>query len=81
MIKRDEYGTYGTIYQCPNCGEDHGSTYHHITEQLPILCNKCLNDNSTEINLRIKTIIYHIGGLQSKVESIDNITSGLRMIT
>jgi hypothetical protein len=80
MIKKNEYGTYGNEYQCPRCGIDHGRVFHHITEQLPILCGKCLNDDTTDINLRINTIIHYIGQLQGAVHDIDNVTSGLRVI-
>jgi hypothetical protein len=79
MIKRDEYGTYGQIYQCPKCGKDHGDSIHHITEHLPILCVECLNDDTTDINLRMKTVLHYLGLLQSHVENIDHVTSGLRI--
>ena len=81
MIKKDEYGTYGTEYQCPRCGIEHGRMFHHIKEQFPILCNKCLNDDSTDVTLRINTIIHYIGQLQGAVHDINNVASGLRLIT
>lgn len=80
MIFTDEYGTYGKLYKCPNCEFDHGPTFHHITEQIPILCNKCLNDDNTDIKLRIKTLIYLVGQLQVSVDDVSDVASGFRMI-
>jgi hypothetical protein len=81
MIKTNENGiTCGYVYGCPNCGKEHGSFYYNITEQLPILCDVCLNDDKTDMNLRMHTIIYYMGRLQYKVHDIDHVTSGLRVI-
>lgn len=80
MIKKDEYGSYGNIYKCPNCGKEYGDVWRHITEQLPILCNDCLNSNETDMNLRMATIIHYIGALQEGVSGLDRVTSGLRII-
>ena len=80
MIKTDKYGTYGHIFQCPSCGKEHGDEYHHITEQLSILCNECLNNNTTDIILKVKTLIFYIEQLQKSVNDIGGVTSGFRVI-
>lgn len=80
MIKRDQYGTYGEIYQCPKCGIEHGGSVHHITEQAPILCQACLNDDTTDINLRLHTIVYYIDLIQQSISSLSHTTSGLRRL-
>lgn len=78
MIKTNEYGTYGYVYLCPVCGKEHGSVIHHITKQLPMLCDKCLYDDSTDANLRIKTLIYRVMILEGCSEEMDDRTSGLK---
>lgn len=78
MIKTDEYGTYGYVYLCPVCGKEHGDVIHHITEQLPILCDACLYDDSTDVNLRIKTLLHRVMLLEGCAEEMDSRTFGLR---
>lgn len=80
MITHDKHGTVGNMYICPSCGGEHGSVIHHITEQSPILCNKCLNDDATDINLRFKTILYYMKLLHQTVDSLSHTTSGLRRL-
>jgi hypothetical protein len=82
MIKTDNNGlTYGLRFECPICKKDHGDHYYHITEQLPILCDDCLNNDNTPVNLRINTLIFYVRGLQTSTDDIQRVTSGLRMIT
>ena len=80
MIKKDEYGTYGMVYKCPSCNKEHGDVFHHITTQLPILCDDCLINDKTDINLRINTLIYYVMGLRASAENLSRVTSCLRVI-
>jgi hypothetical protein len=80
MIIEDKYGMCGYVFHCPACGKEHGNYIHHIIEQLPILCNECLNNDATDITLKVKTLIFYVEGLQKSVNGISGITSGFRVI-